>query len=189
MALPFLIVAGFGGLEYINLVLANQKIERVASITADTIARHTLAPNEGTFLDTFSAANTVGKPFNVSTRGRVILTGVIGATANGTLVNKIVWQRCGGMLTSAQSNIGTEWTATMNYGDGPNTILPNNIVLQQNQMAVISEVAYRYEPFINSRQLVNAAPNEVIRQRMIYIARGQAFPFITPSPGVAPARC
>lgn len=189
LAMPLVTLLGLGGLEYINFVLANQKLERISAITADTIARNTLPPSERAFYDTFQAVDKAAKPFNITANGRTIITGVIGVNQNGAIVNKVVWQRCGGALTSVGSNLGTEWTQTTDYGDGPNVTLPNNVVLQQNQMVVVSEVVYHYEPLINVRNLVGGSPDGLIRQRSMFITRGQAFPNITPVQGVTPARC
>lgn len=189
LLLPIVTMIGIGGLEYVNLVLANQKIERIASTTADTISRNTMAPTEKTFVDTFLAVDKIGKPFAISPRGRTILTGVIGANKNGTVVNKVVWQRCAGSLSTATSRIGTEWTSTTNYGDGPDVVLPNGVVLLQNQMVVVSEVAYRYEPLISLAQLSGMPSDGVIRQRSMFVTRGQAFPSITPSNGITAPTC
>lgn len=189
LALPLLAMLGLGGLEYMNFVLANQKLERASSVTADTIARNTIAPSEKSFHDTLKSVDQVGKPFKVSANGRTILTGVIGVNQDGEVVNKVVWQRCGGQLASVSSQIGSEWTETDDYGDGPDVILPNNVVLQQNQMVVVAEVGYRYEPLINVRNLIGASPDGVIRQRSMFVTRGQAIPNITPSAGITPARC
>jgi len=189
LSLPLLAMLGMGGLEYINFVLAHQKVERISAITADTIARNTLAPSERSFVDAFKSVDKAGRPFHISGNGRTILTGVIGVNKNGKVVNKIVWQRCGGQMTTVSSTLGTEWTGTTDFGDGPDITLPNNIMLEQNQMAVVSEVIYHYEPLINVRQLLGGAPDGLIRQRSVFVTRGQAIPNITPVEGVAPARC
>lgn len=189
LALPLLTMLGLGSLEYMNFVLANQKMERVATITADTISRNTMAPNERNFIDTFEAVDKAARPMKIKANGRAILTGVIGVNSNGSVVNKIVWQRCSGSLTNINSQIGTQWTQTNNFLEGPNVTLPNNVVLQQNQMVVVSEVVYRYQPLINVRQLVGASPDGLIRQRSMFVTRGKPFPHITPIQGVNAATC
>lgn len=189
LCLPLLAMIIMGGLECINLVLANQKIERIASTTADTIARNTLAPNEQSFHDTFTAVDRIAQPFTVMPRGRIIMTGVIGTNQGGNVVNKVTWQRCGGTRTDFTSGVGAEWTATSDYGDGPNIVLPNGIQLLQNQMVVISEIVYEYESLISLRQMGLGPTDGLLRQRSVFVTRGQAFPFITPSAGVTPARC
>jgi Flp pilus assembly protein TadG len=187
--LPLIAMAGLGGLEYTNFVLANQKLERISAVTADTIARNTIAPSEKTFDDTFKATEKLDAPFDVKEHGRTILTGVIGVNKNGTVVNKIVWQRCGGKLTTVASQIGVEWTGSNDYGEGPDVNLPNGVVLQQNQMVIVSEVAYRYQPLINLSNLRGVSPDGVIRQRSMFVTRGQAIPNITPTSGMQPAKC
>jgi Flp pilus assembly protein TadG len=189
LSLPLVAMLGLGGLEYTNFVLANQKLERISTITADAIARNTVAPSEKSFYDTFKAVDKAAVPFNITAYGRTILTGVIGVNKNGTIVNKVVWQRCGGQLVSATSSIGGEWTQTADFGEGPDVTLPNNVVLQQNQMVVVSEAFYKYEPMISVKQLVGAAPDGIIRQRSMFVTRGQAIPNITPIAGITPARC
>lgn len=189
LGLPLLALVGLGGLELVNYVLAYQKIERIATITADTIARNTLAPSERTFHDTFKAVDKLGGPFDIKNEGRTILTGVIGVQRNSAVVHKVVWQRCSGSLTAFNSAIGSEWTATADYGDGPDVTLPGGVVLQQNQMVVIGEVGYRYKPLININNIQNLPADGIIRQRSLFVTRGQAIPNVTPINGVIPARC
>lgn len=187
--LPMVTMVGFGGLEYTNFVLANQKLERVTSVTADTIARNTMAPSEKSFYDTFKAVERLDAPFDVKKNGRTILTGVIGVNKAGTVVNKVVWQRCDGDKTGIASRIGSEWKGSADYGEGPDVNLPNGIVLQQNQMVVVSEVGYEYQGLINSSQIVGLPADRIIRQRSMFVTRGQAIPNITPSAGFAAKTC
>ncbi len=120
LMLPILIMVGAGGLEFINLVLANQKIERIASITADNVARNTLAPSERSFVDTFAGVNEIAQPFNFNANGRVIMTGVIGVSVNGSVVGKVVWQRCSGSLGGVASTVGSPPSNPANWSSGPN---------------------------------------------------------------------
>ncbi|NNM77934.1 pilus assembly protein [Sphingomonas sp. ID1715] len=187
--LPLVAMAGLGGLEYTNFVLANQKLERIASVSADTIARNTIAPSENSFKDVFKAVDQLDAPFDVKEYGRVILTGVIGVNQDGEIVNKVVWQRCTGKKTTIVSQIGAEWTQTDDFGEGPDVTLPNNVVLQQNQMVVVAEVGFEYKPLINVANIRNRASDGIIRQRSMFVTRGQAIPNITPVAGVVPSRC
>lgn len=189
LALPLVILIGMGGIEFMTYVLAHQKLERISAVTADAIARNTIAPSEKTFVDTLSAAGRVGAPFRVNEVGRTIITGVIGIRENGAVRNKIVWQRCGGGLAGVESGIGREWTKTADYADGPSVTLPREIELLQNQMAVISEVSYRYEPLISLTAIAGAPADRIIRQHSVFVARGRPFPNITPSEKVEAARC
>lgn len=189
LTLPMLVLVGAGGLELINYILANQKIERIASITADNVARNALAPSERSFTDTFAGVNEIAAPFDFDAEGRVIMTGVIGVAQGSAIVGKVVWQRCSGQLAGINSTVGSEATDPTRWAEGPDAVLPNNIALLQNQLVVISEVAYRYDPMISLAQLPSSAASGIVRQRSIFVSRGQAFPSVTPSPGVDPARC
>jgi Flp pilus assembly protein TadG len=186
--LPLVAMAGLGGLEYTNFVLANQKLERISAVTADTIGRNTIPPSEKTFEDTFKAVEKLDAPFDVKEHGRTILTGVIGVTQNGAQVNKIVWQRCKGKLTSKASKIGIEWKGSQDYADGPDVSL-NGIVLPQNSMVVVSEVYYKYQPLINVTHIRGKEPDGTTYQRSIYLTRGKAIDTVTPTAGMTPANC
>ncbi|MGY6551416.1 MAG: TadE/TadG family type IV pilus assembly protein [Erythrobacter sp.] len=188
LMLPLLMLIGAGGLEYINFLLAHQKVERAASITADNIARNTLAPSERSFADTFAGVNAVAAPFDLHGAGRVILTGVIGVPEDGRIVGKVVWQRCSGELAGIASNVGREATDPDAWAEAPSAVLPSNIVLLQNQLVVVSEIGYQYKPLISLNKL--ATPEaQIIRQSSLFVARGQAFPVVTPSDGIIPSRC
>lgn len=189
LSLPVLMLVGAGGIELVNYILAGQKIERIASITADNVARNTLAPSERSFVDTFAGVEDIAAPFDFNARGRIIMTGVIGVSENDTIVGKVVWQRCSGQLAGINSAIGREASDPEKWAEGPNARLPNNITLLQNQLVVITEAAYQYEPLISLAQLPSSSGNGILRQLSIFVSRGQAFPNVTPSAGVDPARC
>lgn len=189
LMLPILMMVGAGGLELINYVLANQKIERIASVTADNISRNTLAPSERSFVDTFEAIDEIAAPFDLTTDGRVILTGVIGVPENGEVVAKVVWQRCSGQLAGIGSTIGQEAADPSKWAEGESVTLPNDIQLLQNQLVVVSEVAYRYSPLISLAQLRSSGEERIVRQQSVFVTRGQAFPYVTPTPNVEPADC
>ena len=189
LMLPLLVLIGAGGLELTNLVLANQKIERIASITADNVARNTLAPTEQSFADTFEGVNEIAAPFDFYSNGRIIMTGVIGIPENGSVVPKVVWQRCRGQFAGPVSEVGKEAKNVALWADGPNANLPNGIKLLQNQLVVVSEVSYRYEPLISLSQLPGSPKERIARQKSIFVSRGQAFPYVTPTSGVTPSKC
>lgn len=189
LMLPILVMVGAGGLELTNLVLANQKVERIASITADNVARNTLAPSEKSFADTFEGVNEIAAPFDFFPNGRVIMTGVIGIPKDGVVVPKVVWQRCSGELTSITSEVGEEAADPALWAQGEDASLPNNIKLLQNQLVVVSEVGYQYDPLISIAQLSGGSEDKIVRQRSIFVSRGQAFPYVTPAPGITPSKC
>lgn len=189
LMLPILVMVGAGGLEMTNFVLANQKVERIASVTADNVARNTLAPSEKSIVDTFAGVEELAAPFDFEANGRVILTGVIGVSQNGAIVPKVVWQRCSGQLSGLNSSVGSEAADPAFWAEGPNATLPNNIAIMQNQLVVVSEVAFRYEPMVSLAQLPNSPSERIVRQQSVFVSRGQAFPYVTASTGVTPADC
>lgn len=189
LMLPLLMLIGAGGIELINYLLASQKIERIASVTADNISRNTLAPSERSFIDTFKAIDEIAEPFELKDEGRVIMTGVIGVPKDGGIVGKVVWQRCAGNLAGIVSTIGAEAADPLKWAEGEDANLPNGISILQNQLVVVSEVAYRYQPLISLAQIRTSQTNGIMRQLSIFVSRGQAFPYVTPSPNIAPATC
>jgi hypothetical protein len=189
LVLPLILLIGAGGIELTNFVLVNQKIERIASVTANNIARNTVAPSERSFEDTFSGLEEIATPFPFHASGRIILTGVIGTNQNGNVVNKIAWQRCSGSLSPVESSIGREPSDQSRWAEGAEVALPNNVRLMQNQSAIVSEVHYRYAPLIDMGGFLGIGGSRVIRQVSVFATRGQSFPYVTPSPGVPISRC
>lgn len=189
LMLPLLFMIGAGGLELINYVLANQKIERIASITADNVARNTLAPSERSIVDTFAGVNEIAEPFDFDANGRVIMTGVIGVASGSNVVGKVVWQRCSGGLAGITSTVGSQPANPALWANGPNATLPNNLTLLQNQLIVVAEVAFAYDPLISLARLPGTGEEGILRQRSVFVSRGQAFPNVTPSPNTTPATC
>lgn len=189
LMLPMLVMAGAGGLELTNYVLANQKVERIASVSADNVARNTLAPSEQSFVDTFAGVDDLAAPFDFNANGRIIMTGVIGIPENGVVVPKVVWQRCSGQLTGITSGVGKEAANPALWADGDNATLPNNVTLLQNQLVVVSEVSYRYEPLVSLAQLPGEPEERIVQQTSIFVTRGQAFTYVSPAAGVTPAKC
>ena len=190
LMLPVMIALGVGGLELTNLTLGHQKIERLASTTADLFARNTLQPNERQVNDTFRAIDLMSGSFGVRDHGRVIVTGVVGAmdSRTGVVGNKIVWQRCDGSLSGQASEIGSQW-ATSNYADGPDVALPNGIVLNSGQMTIVSELSYQYQPWFSGRWFGGDSLSQPFRERSIQRTRGQAYTSITPITGESARRC
>lgn len=188
---PMFVWASMTGLELTNMVLARQKVERLAASSADLFARNKVQPNESQVHDVFKAIALIAAPFDAKTYGRVIVTGVIGTADGATNVvgNKIAWQRCSGSLAGQTSSIGAEWKTTPKYEDSPDVTLPNTIKLGAAQMVIVAEVAYKYEPLIKTGLVPGMASSDIIREKAIYIVRASPFTSITPISGVTPAGC
>ena len=104
LALPVLMLLLLASAELGRFVLLNQKIDRVAITMSDLVARAETI-SEADLDDIFSAAAHVAEPFDLSGRGRVVISSVTNADGGGAT---IAWQRAGGGSFIKASNVGTE---------------------------------------------------------------------------------
>lgn len=191
LILPVITMLGLGGLELTNLILAHQKVERLASTSADVLARNKVKPNERQINDSFAAIDLMSKPYDIRQTGRVILTGIIGTADNSTgkVENKVAWQRCDGNLKGQTSAFGKEWKGSGDFASGPNVVLPNDIKLTTGQMVVISEVFFKYTPMVSSAWLPANTVETPFKEVSIHRTRAAAFTSITPIAGVTARTC
>jgi len=190
-SLPIFVGFGLVGMEYTNVVLARQKTERIAATVADLVASNQVPPNERQIGDMYSAVPRIAEPFPFENGGNVIITAVIGIydADTDTVQNKIAWQRC--MVSdSHQSEIGKQWTNTNDIADGPTVDLANDIQLLQNQMVIVSEVFYPYEPLITQSIVKGIVPpGNLFRETATFRTRGQAIMNVTPVAGTDMHSC
>ncbi|MGB3471974.1 MAG: TadE/TadG family type IV pilus assembly protein [Erythrobacter sp.] len=189
--LPIFLGFGLVGIEFTNVVLAQQKSERVASTLADQIASNQLPPSEEQIKDMFIAVAQISKPFEFAPEGNAILTAVIGVydAEDDEIQNKVAWQRCIAK-DSFESNIGDEWTATNDISEGPEVTLPNSLKLSQNQMVIVSEVFFPYKEIVSAKLVEGMLPNNgIFRQTSTFRTRGPALLDVTPVPSIAKHEC
>jgi Flp pilus assembly protein TadG len=106
--LPVLLLLIFGGFEGFRLIMAYQRVDRVAGIAADLASRLEGSATEGDITNMLDGAMEAAKPFPIAADGRIILSAI-----DNSGPRKILWQRCRGAGTLA-SSIGTQNTnATM----------------------------------------------------------------------------
>jgi|GEM_PF-920648 len=183
--LPIFVGFGLVGMEFTNVVLARQKTERIAATVADLVASNQVPPNERQIGDMFAAVPQIASPFEFENGGNVIITAVIGIynRDNDQVENKIAWQRCM-TADSHPSKVGSQWTDTNDIADGPSVELANDIELLQNQMVIVSEVFYPYEPLITQSIVKGLVPeNNLFRETATFRTRGQAIMNVTPVQG------
>ncbi|MEQ8411904.1 MAG: hypothetical protein RIB52_10140 [Erythrobacter sp.] len=189
--LPIFVGFGLVGLEFTNVVLARQKTERIAATMADLVASNQVPPNERQLGDLFSAVPQIAEPFPFENGGNVIVTAVIGIydIDSDEVENKIAWQRC--MFSDSHTSmIGEQWTDTNDIADGPSVELANDIDLLQNQMVIVAEIFYPYEPIITQAIVKNLVPdNNILRETATFRTRGQAIMNVTPVQGVDTHEC
>ena len=146
-AIPVMTIVVFGVLETTRYVLLRQKLDRAAATVSDLVSRAPVI-TEGEIPTIFAATRSVTAPFDLAVDGNVIVSSVFFAV--GTPVPVIAWQRNNGGALAHASAIGTEGT-TAN--------LPADFVMAPNENVIISEVFYRYEPWI----VGDMFPTQVVR--------------------------
>lgn len=189
--LPIFLGFGLVGLEYTNVVLARQKTERVASTIADLVASNQVPPNERQIGDMFASVPIISKPFEFGRESNVIITGVLGIydSDDDEVQNKVAWQRC--LRADAQSSaLGSQWRSSNDIADGPEVNLANSIALEQNQMVIVAEVFFSYDPLISQNIVRSVLPAEkIFTETATFRTRGQSIMNITPVAGVDEHLC
>lgn len=135
IALPFIMGLMLGGFELSRYVILHQKLEKVAYTISDVVSQSdsitTAQLNQAVL-----AATTIMQPTVFAPDGIVFISSVY---KNGTAAPTVRWQYSGGGTLSRSSQIGvTGGTAT----------LPNGLALNDKDNVIISEIYYRYSPFL-----------------------------------------
>lgn len=142
----FAIASGFfmllllGGFELARLVLVNQKVEKVAYISADVVAQST-ALTTAQMNQYLMAAAQVMQPFEFDDEGLVIITSVERQPGD---TQKVRWRSTGGGTLVATSHIGAV---------GATATLPGNLALNERDNVIVAEVFYRYNPMFAANGL------------------------------------
>ena len=164
-AMPVLVLMLLGGVEVSRFALLNQRMDRLATVMGDLVAQaETLS--EGDVTNLFKATSPVAWPFDMVTKGNVIISSVSLPPAPAVQTPKITWQRHTGNLVTT-SKIGAESaTAT----------LPTGLTVATNQTVIISEVYYSFSPM-----LIGAlVPQQIIYHRAFFRPRIGALTALNP---------
>ncbi len=145
--LPLFLGFTLTGIEFANYVMANNRIQRMAAMSADLVAQSgtgQIGVAEGQIYDLFSALDLTARPFDLRRFGRVVITGVQGVDSNsdGTVENKILWQRFDGSFVTPPI-LGCNLTTTV-------ATLPQNRRLSMDEILFHVQVSYRYQPVFSS---------------------------------------
>ncbi|WNO55048.1 TadE/TadG family type IV pilus assembly protein [Stakelama saccharophila] len=146
LGLPLLLGLSLSGLEMGNYIIANNRVQRLASMAADLIAQSgqgRIGLNEGQIYDLFNALDVTAKPFNLREHGRIVITAVRGVdkSGSGKTTNEILWQRFDGAFAQAQPVLGC-------WQDSKTADL--NKVLPKNELLFHVQVTYDYQPLFSS---------------------------------------
>jgi Flp pilus assembly protein TadG len=152
LILPLFISLMAAGTEMMWMMLTTIKVQRLATMTADLVARDGASTgrlSEGQIYDILSAMDLAAKPLHMRERGRLVVTAVVGEDANSDGapdVNRIKWQRFEGALTGAVPQMGcwSDSTVARNVGRQ----------LRFGEPMFHVQVTYAYEPILGG-PLVN----------------------------------
>lgn len=143
LTLPFFLGFALSGIELGNYVMANNRVQRVASMAADLVAQSgtgDIGIGEGQIYDLFSALDLTAKPFNLRENGRIVITGVKGTDNDndGSIENRILWQRFDGgfVITPVVGCAKTNPLAT----------LPRGRKAIKDEILFHVQVSYKYQP-------------------------------------------
>lgn len=148
LAVPFLLVLFVASTDLMRLMLIHQKAERIAYNIADLTAQ-TEAITAADMQQIMLAPAEVMEPFTFGARGVVIISSVHKAAAAD---DQLVRWRCeGGGTLEAESLIGS-------VGSVAN--LPNNLVLNERENVIVTEVYYIFESLlpVNINDFMNVGP-------------------------------
>ena len=144
LMLPLLLGFTLTGIEVANYVLANNRTQRLAAMTADLVAQSgvgAVGATEGEIYDLFSAIDLTAQPFNLRDHGRVVISSVKGSDDNndGVIENRFLWQRFDGGLTAAPPLLG----CARNIAEAR---MPRSRMLPLNEILFHVQVTYDYQP-------------------------------------------
>ncbi len=132
ICLPLLMAVLLYGVDLSRLIIASQKMDRVAAGMGDLVAQaNTLSSTDLTNI--YAAVNYVAKPFDFTHDGVVILSSV--SLVGGTL--KINWQSRGGGSLDVASKIGVS---------GGTATLPSGLTITDSNTLIVAEVFFNFTP-------------------------------------------
>jgi Flp pilus assembly protein TadG len=136
-AMPVLVILLLGGVEVSRFALLNQRMDRLATVMGDLVAQaETLSENDVTQL--FQATGHVAWPFDMATKGNVIISSISIPAPPAAQTPKITWQRhIGGLVSSSQ--IGAQNAAPT---------LPGGLTVATGQTLIVAEVYYDFSPML-----------------------------------------
>ena len=178
LVMPLFLGFVLTGLEFANWVMANNRAQRLASMTADLVAQSgvgSVGASEKQIYDLFSAIDITAQPFDLRNHGRVVISSVKGTDddVDGVIENRFLWQRFDGNYVAAAPLLGCARTS-------PLAQLPAGRVLPLDEILFHVQVTYDYQPLISVRPFGWLNLSTAITRTATYRARSTQFQ--TPSP-------
>ena len=178
LALPLFLGFVLAGIECSYYVMANNRVQRMAAMTADLVAQSgvgAIGATEGQIYDLFSAIDLTAKPFDLRTHGRVVITSVQGTDTNNDKVieRRILWQRFDGNFVSAAPVLGCGQTSSI-------ANLPATRVVALDEILFHVQVSYEYQPIISRAPFGWLDLPTSFTRTAVYRARSNQF--VSPTP-------
>lgn len=178
LTLPLFLGFLLAGIEMSNYVMANNRTQRLAAMTADLVAQSgagSVGATEGQIYDLFAAIDLTAQPFDIRRHGRVVITAVKGTDENDDrqIENRIIWQRFDGDYVSAPPSVGCHEVT-------PLATLPKKRQLTLDEMMFHVQVSHEYQPVFSIRPFdMLDLPTHFTRHAM-FRARSNQFQSPTP---------
>jgi hypothetical protein len=138
LTLPIWIILLLGSADGTYALLVNEKVDRIAYTITDIVTQYQTI-NLANLADIVQAGGQLMKPFDFTLNGVVIITSAYKPTGK---TPKVCWQYVGGGSLSRGSAVGS-------VGGAP--VLPNGLILNDNDNVIITEVYYKFSPlFVSS---------------------------------------
>lgn len=177
LMLPLFLGFVLTAIEFANYVMANNRVQRMAAMSADLVAQSgtgQIGVGEGQIYDLFSALDLTANPYSLRNDGRVVITGIRGTDNNndGAIENRIMWQRFDGGYVSPPV-VGC---ATSN----PIATLPSGRTMLLDEILFHVQVTYHYRPLFSTAPFQwLSLPTDFTRTAMF---RARSKDFTTPTP-------
>lgn len=183
---PLLIGFILTGFEMGNYALANNRVQRLATMTSDLVAQSgtgAIGATEGQVYDLFNAIDLTAKPFDLRGHGRVVITAVKGTDNNndGIVENRILWQRFDGNYIAATPKVGCNLIVT-------EANLPQARMLPLDEILFHVQVTYQYQPIFSLRPMRWMNFDTDFTRTAMFRARSKDFQSPTPDTNFPPKK-
>ena len=155
ICLPVLMIMLMGAIEMTRYIIISQKVEKTSFTLSDIISQgKTISTND---LNTMIyAASQVMLPYTMAENGRVVVSSV---KQNGdysvsnlpTIQWQYISQGSNGSWSGQTSQLGVN---NSNAVQGSAVVLPGNVVLNDQDNVIVTEVFYNYQPMITGNGVI-----------------------------------
>lgn len=185
LMLPVFMGFALTGIEFANYVMANNRVQRMAAMSADLVAQSgtgNIGVGEGQIYDLFNALDLTSNPFDLRKSGRVIITAVQGVDSNndGVAENKILWQRFDGSYIAPPMLGCNTTTSTAVFPDGRKMLI--------DEILFHVQVTYKYQPVFSSTPFNWLALPTSFTRTSLFRARNKDFTSPTPDSRFPPKK-